>query len=661
MYLAPRARSRCFRFEGFEVDPRRGELRKDGERRHLQGVPFQVLELLLEHPGELVTREELRLSIWPQDVHIDFDEAIATAVVKLRKVLGDTSRHSRIIETLPGRGFRFLLEVETSPEVPAVQEPGWRRPRWAILGGLTGCIALGALVVALPWPSRPVPSVLPLPARVHGETGTEYLADAVPTFLSTFLAGIPGLETKVQPSTFEVEKVQWDLDRIAKAYGARNLLLSAITAQGGRVVLQVQLVDAGTREVRWARQYEGPLGELQLLASQAAEAMLPTLRPGGPAVAPNRIRVTSFGAEMALEEGRYYLSRFADFYRPEDAERCRAALEKALSLDPACAGAAGTLAYLQVFRSWCATSPDRKERCLTEATAWGRRALGIEPSCGLAWAALAQAEAGRPRSDPETVLAMALRGAWLSPRDPLAHQALGGAAGGSYLMAATGRHIADLNPFSAGDAAMGALGLAWTGRPGEALDLIDRALRFSGATAPFPAAARAHALIQLGRLEEAAATLVKAGQASKEALWEQELLREVHFELAAAKGDVGLMRRLSEEILRKVLDPETGDAGLAANTCGFVLPGMMKAGHPEAVLGLLGKVVDGMADNHFARVLRDPAFLPLRSDPRFGQVLRAARQGNERTLKALEEARERGELADYLMPVIGELKAELGI
>jgi len=661
MYLAPRAPSRSFRFEGFEVDARHGELRKDGERLHLQGVPFQVLEVLLEHPGELVTREELRRSIWPEDVHIDFDEAIATAVVKLRKALGDSSRNSRIIETLPGRGFRFLVEVETSLEGLPVQEPGWRRPRWAVLGGLTGCIALGTLVVAHPWPRHPVPSVLPLPARVHGEAGTEYLADAVPTFLSTSLAGIPGLETKVQPSTFEVEKVQWDLDRIAKAYGARNLLLSAITAKGGRVVLQVQLVDSATRDVRWARQYEGPLGELQQLASQAAEAMLPTLRPGGPAVAPARIRAASFGAEMALEEGRYYLNRYPDYYKPEDAERCRAALEKALALDPGCASAAATLAYLQVFRSWCATSPDQKERCLTEATAWGRRALGIDLSCGLAWAALAQAEAGRPQPEPEKVLAMALRGAWLSPRDPLAHQALGGAAGGSYLMAATGKHIADLNPLSAGDAAMGSLGLAWIGRPGEGLDLIDRALRFNGAPAPFPAAAKAHALIQLGRLEEAAATLAKAGQGSKDALWEQELLREVRFELAAAQGDAVLMSRLSEEILRKVLDPETGDPGLAANTCGFVLPGMMKAGHPEAVLGLLGRVVEGMGDNPFARVLRDPVFLPLRSDPRFEQILKAARQGNERTLRALEEARTRGELADYLVPVIGELKAELGI
>src|SRR5580692_737147 len=99
------------RFGVFEVDLRSGELRKQGVRIKLQDQPFQVLRLLLQRSGELVTRDELRSQIWPADTFIDFDNSLNAAINKLREALGDSADSPRFIETLPRRGYRFIAPV----------------------------------------------------------------------------------------------------------------------------------------------------------------------------------------------------------------------------------------------------------------------------------------------------------------------------------------------------------------------------------------------------------------------------------------------------------------------------------------------------------------------------------------------------------------------
>src|SRR6202142_1090186 len=105
-------RTRRVRFDAFEVDMRSGEVRKHGIRLKLHGQPFQVLSLLLEHPGDLVTREELRQKLWPGDTFVDFDTGLNSAVKKLRDALCDSAEEPRYIETLPRRGYRFIARVE---------------------------------------------------------------------------------------------------------------------------------------------------------------------------------------------------------------------------------------------------------------------------------------------------------------------------------------------------------------------------------------------------------------------------------------------------------------------------------------------------------------------------------------------------------------------
>src|SRR5215470_4412185 len=113
-----RAVQGVFRTKGFgvfEVDLRAAELRKHGVRVKLQEQPFQILSLLLEHPGEVVTREELRGKLWPAHTFVDFDRSLNKAMTKLRAALGDSADSPRYVETIPRHGYRFLAPVYLPP------------------------------------------------------------------------------------------------------------------------------------------------------------------------------------------------------------------------------------------------------------------------------------------------------------------------------------------------------------------------------------------------------------------------------------------------------------------------------------------------------------------------------------------------------------------
>lgn len=116
----PRRSSNLLRFDAFEVDLRAGELFKAGRKIKLQEQPFQVLAMLLERPGDVVTREEMQKRLWPADTFVDFDHSMNTAIKKLRQALGDDKKKPRYVETLPKRGYRFLGTVKR-PAASAIE------------------------------------------------------------------------------------------------------------------------------------------------------------------------------------------------------------------------------------------------------------------------------------------------------------------------------------------------------------------------------------------------------------------------------------------------------------------------------------------------------------------------------------------------------------
>src|SRR5690242_9418635 len=112
--------NRVLRFGVFELDQWSGELRKHGVRIKLQEQPFQILALLLHHPGEMVSREDIRHKLWPENTFVDFDNAISSAVRKLREALGDSAENPRFIETVARHGYRFIASVSSKEEEPDV-------------------------------------------------------------------------------------------------------------------------------------------------------------------------------------------------------------------------------------------------------------------------------------------------------------------------------------------------------------------------------------------------------------------------------------------------------------------------------------------------------------------------------------------------------------
>src|SRR5580693_4307829 len=120
------ATRRIIRFGAYEADLREASLTKAGIRIRLQEQPFQILVLLLEHPGQIVTREEIRHKLWSDDTFVEFDDALNTAVRKLRSALNDSADNPRFLETVPRRGYRFVAPVSLPPELNLVtaQAPG---------------------------------------------------------------------------------------------------------------------------------------------------------------------------------------------------------------------------------------------------------------------------------------------------------------------------------------------------------------------------------------------------------------------------------------------------------------------------------------------------------------------------------------------------------
>ena len=215
--------------------------------------------------------------------------------------------------------------------------------------------ALAGVMLWHPWKTRTppassavsaVPSLVALPCKVLGSPESAYLTDAVPSTISTLLGEVQGMDTKVPPTSFEVEKVQGDLDKIAEAYGVQTFVLSTATAEGDHLIFNIQLADARTRKVRWSHQYQGSRENYTTMAREAAQgickAVLPEAAPVGPAPGIS----SNSEAELAFQQGKYYESRHFNHLAKADFDRALEAFQRSFQLDPKSAAAAARIAHL---------------------------------------------------------------------------------------------------------------------------------------------------------------------------------------------------------------------------------------------------------------------------------------------------------------------------
>jgi len=154
------------RFGAFELNPQSGELRKQGINIRLQGQPVEILALLVQRPGELVSREELQRKLWPADTFVDFEQGLNNAMKRLRAALDDNAETPRFIETLPRKGYRFIGEIRGEPVSVAippsstVRLANWRKwSIWLAVIGMAGfALLLSAAYTAGPRPRSPWPT-----------------------------------------------------------------------------------------------------------------------------------------------------------------------------------------------------------------------------------------------------------------------------------------------------------------------------------------------------------------------------------------------------------------------------------------------------------------------------------------------------------------------
>ena len=296
---SPRASQVKARFGSFEMDLRAGELRKHGVRIRLQTQPSQILGMLLERPGEVVTREELRQTLWPGDTFVDFDHGLNNAINRLREALGDSAESPRFLETLPRRGYRFIAAVESiAPPSPQDSKPqvedsstskSSRRARpWIVAGA--GAAALLVLLVSLNTggvrqrllrvsAARRIQSIAVLPLEnLSGDPSQEYFVDGMTDELITQLAQIGGLRVISRTTSMQYKGTRKSVPEIGRELHVDGIVEGTVFRSGEQVRISAQLVDCSTDQHVWAQSYERDVRDILALQKEVAGGVARQIR-----------------------------------------------------------------------------------------------------------------------------------------------------------------------------------------------------------------------------------------------------------------------------------------------------------------------------------------------------------------------------------------------
>jgi TolB-like protein/DNA-binding winged helix-turn-helix (wHTH) protein/Tfp pilus assembly protein PilF len=361
------APGRILRFGAFEFDPQTGELRKHGLRIKLQGQPIAVLTMLLDHPGEVVTREEMQKRLWPADIYVDFEHSLNAAIKRLRTALGDTADARRFVETVARRGYRFVAPlsqaVENVPQ-PAIQsqKPIGRR-RSVLMAALGASVFVVLVISALNvrgirdsfWGhtvSSPIRSLAVLPlANLSGDPDQDYFVDGMTDLLRQHLEGIGALRVISRTSSIHYRGSGKPLPDIVHELKVDAVVEGSVLRSGDRVRITVELVQAVPERRLWGSSYDGDMKDIFALQSQIASQIAGEIRitltaPDRARLA--RVRAANPDAYLAYSKGRFFWNKRTE----EDLKKAIGHFQQAVEKDPNYALAYDGLADCWVGLGW---------------------------------------------------------------------------------------------------------------------------------------------------------------------------------------------------------------------------------------------------------------------------------------------------------------------
>jgi TolB-like protein/DNA-binding winged helix-turn-helix (wHTH) protein/tetratricopeptide (TPR) repeat protein len=425
--------SQIYRFGDFEADVRARQLRKHGTKLRLQGQPFEMLLMLLESPGEVITREQMQQKLWPVDTFVDFEHSLNTSIKKLRQALNDSATEPRYIETLPRVGYRFIAPVTVAEESagdfpslplqapsPGDGTPGTTAaessPRHSITGFLGLAFAAvaivvmavafnlgktrdrllgmlhspknGAGIVSSAKKSRRSVAVLPL-QNLSADPNQAYFVDGMTDELTTDLAQFGDLRVISRTSAMHYRDGSKTAPEIGKELGVDALVEGSVERVGDRVRIRAQLIDCATDRHLWAQSYDRDMKDVLSMQTEAAREIADQIRGS---VGSSQLNVHSANpapvdpdAYEAYLKGRYFWNKRT----PDGLNKSIEYFEKAIARDPSFAAA-----YAGLADSYSILGSDvlPADVANSKARAAASKAIELDPSIAEGHAAMALVE-----------------------------------------------------------------------------------------------------------------------------------------------------------------------------------------------------------------------------------------------------------------------------
>jgi TolB-like protein/DNA-binding winged helix-turn-helix (wHTH) protein/Tfp pilus assembly protein PilF len=655
---SPASSSRQLRTGLFEIDLAAGRLHKNGRRLPLQEQPFRVLAMLLERPGEVVTRQELQARLWPADTYVGFDEGLNTAIRKLRTAFGDSAGNPRFIETLPRRGYRFIAPVtETTPadglppsigvrlhagiedhgavveaDDPRPVEPPatpahYRRP-WKKILLATTTVVLAFTLVAYIMHRHSSPGSAPPPAQramlailpfqnLSNDPGQEYFSDGLTEETITDLGQVSpeNLGVIARTSAMAYKHTDKTVSQIGRELGVDYILEGSVRREGGRARVSAQLIRVSDQTHLWAQNYDRDLKDLldvqNDLGRSIAEQVSANLTPQRQIELSKKHIVNPEAYDLYLK-GRFYWNQRTPGALKESIRYFQEATVKDANFALAYAGLADAYNISNILGLY---SP---RESFPQAKAAAMRAIELDPSLAEAHAALGMEkshyEFDFPGAEREFLKALEV-----NPNSPYAHLFYSNCflmpMGKTAQAIAENKRAVEIDPLSLPINNFMGMTYMLAGDNGNAYR------QFQHTIAMDPSFPLAHdyfswLLTTMGRYEDAIKehekSEVLSGSTPEEAATEATVMERAF----KGGGEKGFWQKHLELELEARNQP-------GAEASPFVLAAAYSmAGQTDKAFEWLEKGYEEHEGQDLTLLKFDPAFKSLRSDPRFSAMLR---------------------------------------